>query len=289
LSRGPDQHRPDARTADLRTSDRARGPTAGAFERGLSLPRGDERERVELRGREYFLNGPESRALATVGAFRVLNPSDVRDERAGSDDRHGVLRHLAEQGLLTRETLTDRDGGYTVVALTGEGKALLDAHASGEPGDRQEYYADIVKPRELRHDAQLYRVYLEEADRIERDGGRPTRVILDYEIKRDYQRFLNRGDASQAPDDVRRDRLAFAEAHDLPVIDGHLELPDLRIEYETEDGRIEYRDVELETEHYSRSQFAGKARAGFVRYRVGSSGRSRGGTPFDPRHLERLG
>jgi len=47
--------------------------------------------------------------------------------------------------------------------------------------------------------------------------------------------------------------------------------------------------VELETEHYSRGQLAGKARAGFVRYRAGSSGRSRGGTPFDPRHLERVG
>src|SRR4029453_1522319 len=75
----------------------------------------------------------------------------------------------------------------------------------------------------------------------------------------------------------------------LPVIDGHLALPDLRIEYETSAGRIEYRDVELETEHYSRGQLAGKARAGFVRYRAGSNGCSRGGTPFDLRHLERVG
>jgi hypothetical protein len=46
------------------------------------------------------------------------------------------------------------------------------------------------------------------------------------------------------------------------VIDGHLELPDLRIEYEAEDGRLEHRDVELVTEHYSRGQVSGKARAG---------------------------
>jgi hypothetical protein len=52
--------------------------------------------------------------------------------------------------------------------------------------------------------------------------------------------------------------LAFADAHDLPVIDGHLELPDLRIEYEDADGRIETRDVEVVTEHYSRAQLAGK-------------------------------
>ena len=32
----------------------------------------------------------------------------------------------------------------------------------------------------------------------------------------------------------------------------------------TEDGRLEHRDVELVTEHYSRGQLAGKARAGFA-------------------------
>jgi hypothetical protein len=227
--------------------------------------------------------------LATVGAFRVLSPDDFSDERVAGDGRHGAWRRLSEQGLLTRESLTDRHGVHHVVALTPEGKALLEAHATGQSDHRQEYFAEIVKPRELRHDAQLYRVFLEEAGRIERNGGHPTRVVLDYELKRDYQRFLNRDDATDNPADVSRDRREFAEAHGLPVIDGHLELPDLRIEYETSDGRTEHRDLELETEHYSRGQLAGKARAGFVRYRTGSSGRSRGGTPFDPRHLERVG
>ena len=57
----------------------------------------------------------------------------------------------------------------------------------------------------------------------------------------------------------------FAADAKLPVVDGHLALPDLRIEYETADGRIEYRDVELVTEHYSRGQLAGKSAAS-VRY-----------------------
>jgi hypothetical protein len=289
MSRGLDDSRSDHRGAVLRNDERATLPRERALERGGSLPRGPDRERVQFRGREYSLNGVEARVLATVGAFRVLSPSDFEDERAGPDSRHGAWHHLAEQGLLTRETLTDRDGASSVVALTREGKDLLDAHSSDTSSARQEYYADIVKPRELRHDAQLYRVYLEEVDRIEADGGRPIRVVLDYELKHDYQRFLNREDAGDDPDHVTRDRLAFAETHGLPVINGHLELPDLRIEYETPDGRLEYRDVELETEHYSRGQLSGKARAGFVRYRAGSGGRSRGGRPFDPRHLERLG
>jgi len=63
-----------------------------------------------------------------------------------------------------------------------------------------------------------------------------------------------------------------------------------RIEYESADGRLEYRDVELVTEHYSRSQLAGKSAAGFALYRAAGAGGSsrRGGTPFDPHHLERL-
>ena len=91
------------------------------------------------------------------------------------------------------------------------------------------------------------------------------------------------------------DLQAFAEARQLPIVDGHLELPDLRLEYETADGRIETRDVEVVTEHYSAVQLAGKARAGFALYRparVSPFGRggnsSRGGTPVDPHNLEWL-
>jgi len=257
------------------------------------LPRGEERERVEFRGRAYSLNGAETRMLATVGAFRVL-PTDDLTSGQGQHGSRNDCRHLADQGLLSRETITDPHGSRHVVSLTREGKDLLDAHATSRPdGHRQAYYAGVVKPRELAHDVQLYRVFKDELAQIEREGGRVSRIVLDYELKREYQTFLNREDR---PDDatVDRDRVAFAEAHDLTVIRGHLELPDLRIEYETEDGRLEYRDVELISEHYSRGQIAGKARAGFTCYRAAGSGRERGGnsqqggSPFDPRHLTRL-
>ena len=117
----------------------------------------------------------------------------------------------SEQGLLTRETLTHRSGARHVMALTREGKALLDAHRGArQDGRRQEYDAGVVKPRELSHDAQLYRAYRAEATRIEREGGRVTRVVLDYEPKRDYQKFLNRKDRPEAAE-VRDDRQAFAQ------------------------------------------------------------------------------
>jgi hypothetical protein len=292
MSRGPrDDARPSPDGPDRHADRPSRTRDADPITDRVTLPRGEARERVEFRGREYVLSGSETRALATVGAFRVVSADDLRDERPGQDIWHGDWRRLADQGLITREAIADRDGTQHLVVLTREGKALLDGHVRPYPDGRQQaFYAGLVKPRELRHDAQVYLLFRAEADRIERDGGRLHRVVLDYELKRDYQTFLNRPDRPEDAE-VKTDRLVFAEAHDLPVIDGHLELPDLRIEYETADGRLAYRDVELVTEHYSRAQLAGKARAGFTRYRASrrrGGAATQGGTPFDPRHLERL-
>ena len=102
-----------------------------------------------------------------------------------------------------------------------------------------------------------------------------------------YHRFVEErvregGDRDQA-------RREFAEDHDLPFRDGRIELPDLRIEYETRDGERAHRDVELATENYSRSQLAGKHSAGFRIYRAAGAGAiSRSATPSDPHHLEWL-
>ena len=54
-------------------------------------------------------------------------------------------------------------------------------------------------------------------------------------------------------------------------------MPDLRIEYETADGEHRHLDLELATEHYSRSQMATKSSAGFKTYGVIST--SRGSRP----------
>jgi hypothetical protein len=253
---------------------------------GLTLPRGPQREEVQFRDHTYSLRGSETRTLATVGAFRVVPADDVNARTGSLDVWHGELGYLAKQGLIEHTRVPINDRPTTVVALTQEGKALLDAHRPDR--ESQHYHAGLVKPREIAHDAQIYRLYQAEAAHIERDGGHIHRVVLDYELKHDYQMFLHRrgqhDDASGAE--------AFGVEYDLPVRSGHLELPDLRIEYETEDGRLEHRDVELVTEHYSRGQLAGKAASGFKLY--GSGGRVRGGSsrgggsPFDPRNLEWL-
>jgi hypothetical protein len=146
------------------------------------------------------------------------------------------VRSLADQGLVARAHLVVNAQPTTVLVLTREAKDLLDRHrVSGEDGRPQRYHAGLVKPRELAHDAQLYRLYRAEAARIVDDGGTVRRVVLDYELKRDYQRYLNRSDRPE-DEGIEEARRAFAESADLPIVDGQVQLPDLRIEYEDRDG-----------------------------------------------------
>jgi hypothetical protein len=259
---------------------RDRCPDNDLFGRHLSVPRGETRERIEGRERTHLLDESDMRTLATIGAFRVVPVEDL-DEAAD-------LRRLSDDRLVTFETLTDVAGSERIASLTSEGRAVLEANRNPDcDGRAQAFYAGVVKARELPHDARVYRAFKEEEARIETEGGRVTRVVLDYELKREYQKFLNRDDRSDDAT-LESDRRAFAEAHDLPIVRGHLELPDLRIEYDTADGRTEHRDVEIVTEHYSRGQISGKTRAGFACYRAAGSQAPTGGTPFDPRHLTRL-
>jgi hypothetical protein len=268
-------------------------PAVAVPTRGLTLRPGPDREVITHRHRTYRLRDADVRLLATVGVFRVVRADDLQATGSSRDAWTGALRHLRDEGLLDAKTVTVNREALAVVVLTRAGKALLESHQDADLGGaRQAFHAGLVKPRELAHDAQLFRLFQAEGARIEADGGRVTHVMLDYELKRDYQTFLNRPDRLDDADD---DLHTFAARSGLPIVDGHLELPDLRIEYESPDGDVWHRDVELVTEHYSRAQLAGKARAGFALYRAVGAGLPRGGsaraggTPVDPHHLEWMG
>lgn len=83
-----------------------------------------------------------------------------------------------------------------------------------EPKARQEFHASIRSvrhtrfavhwPRELMHDAQVYRAYLKDAERLREDGAFIRRVVLDHELKREYQQFPGVPRALQ-PDAAGRD------------------------------------------------------------------------------------
>jgi DNA-binding MarR family transcriptional regulator len=286
--RGPSTPR-DVRRADPRE----------VFAEDLRLPRGSSRERVRLHGQSYRLRGSEVRTLATVGAFRVVPAEDLREASGRrSHAGGGDIYRLREAGLVRTLPHIVGHRRTTLVTLTERGRDLLERHRIAGEGREQAFYAGAVKPRELTHDSHAYRAYLQAAERLTASGGRVHRVVLDYELKRDYQRFLqerNRARRTSRPDhDEEVSTVAdWARAHDLPEVDDHVQFPDVRIEYEQPDGRWAIEDVEVLTTHYRGAMAAAKARSGFTCYRAsglgrlgGRSGRSGGGRPFDPRVAE---
>ena len=287
-----DRHRdapdpPDARSTDPRD----------VFARDLDLPRGLERERVHAHEHTYDLRGSEVRMLATIGAFRVVPADDLRDANGRQADLwHGDLGRLRSQGLVRTVAPLDRGEGTVVVSLTERGKDVLETHRGRERESRQTFYAGHVKPRELTHDAQVYRAYLRSAERLQSKGARVERVVLDYELKRDYQRFLQernreRSDSDGRPTRTREEIKAWAQENDLPIVNDRVQFPDLRLEYERPDGRRDIENVEVTTAHYRGMHASGKVAAGFTRFRgiagrVGGSGRIGSSSPFDPHAAE---
>jgi hypothetical protein len=62
----------------------------------------------------------------------------------------------------------------------------------------------VHRPRELTHDSQVYRAYLKEAERLREDNALIRRVLLDHELKREYQQFLSRHPDSAVTASARR-------------------------------------------------------------------------------------
>ncbi len=272
---------------DLDSRDRGAIDPRDVFLQSLDLPRGLEREIVRDRDDEYALRGSESRTLSIVGAFRVVSSRDLADhDDRPADPRTGDLRHLREEGLIRVVPLDGhRDDA---VVLTERGLELLESHRRDRDDSRDEqqaFYAELKKAREVEHDVQVYRAYEREAERLRERGAHIERVVLDYELKREYQQFLqerNRGraDSDGRPDRTEREVREWAMEHDLPYFDGHVHFPDVRIEYETPDGRHDHEDIEVLTVHYRGAHGAAAARSGFSSFR-GSSART-GGSSFDP-------
>ena len=95
------------------------------------------------------------------------------------------------------------------------------------------------------------------------------RVVLDYELKQKAYSPLAKAKALPAAEYARRQE-EIARENGLKVVQGHIALPDLRIEYETSSGQQTHVDLELATEHYRGSHLASKAEAGFKMYAAGA-------------------
>ncbi|MGH9486999.1 MAG: hypothetical protein ACRD04_05350 [Terriglobales bacterium] len=211
--------------------------------------------------------------LAEVGRFRVIRARTLEQvffaghRRACSD----ALLQLRSDGLIEDRLVRQRartPGGSPVkihlISLTREGKKLVTAR----PGhDRaQAIYAGLVKEREALHDSNLYPVYRAHAARLKAQGATIRRVVLDFELKRVYLRELRRREKEHPNANREILQRAVAAQFALPVLDGRVQFPDLRIEYETPGAGIARADIELATASYHHRHIAQKARAGFTIY-----------------------
>ena len=218
-------------------------------------------------GRQIYSVSPDERqTMYDIGRFRVLLGVDILAIRyQGKETALQDLRSLMQQGLIQKKAVwTGKSGEVDEFwALTKAGKRFLKKLYPIPSG--QALYTDFVKPKELRHDAAIYRVFQREAAQIEKDGGQVRRVVLDYELKKKVYSPLAKAKAL-APAEYAKRQAEIAQTHGLKVINRHIVFPDLRIEYVDRSGSSTHIDLEVATSDYHGSHAAEKAAAGFRIY-----------------------
>lgn len=223
---------------------------------------------LRWRDRTVHLRASARDTLRIVGTFRTVAVSDLaRTAYGGNRDRlEQDIRSLTRRGWLERHTVPGRHGGRAeaVLVLSRDGHAFAARRLALEG---QVLHWGLVKPKEQAHDAALFRVAEAEAGRLAQRGGTVRRVVLDFELK---AQVAARRNAPGAPTDPE----TIAQALHLRVVNGTVQIPDVRLEYETREGSMARVDLELATEHYKPSQVAAKAQAGFTIYApAGHTGR----------------
>ncbi len=271
--------------------------SGNALQSGVKRNQGPEqrprrtREGVAVDVRGVQLRQEEQQLLREAGRFRVVAVKDVTqtiyrgDERAMRTD----LDYLQKHGLVSVDSVAPRNDGrwltkprIEVVTLTKEGERL--AHETSGVSPDQKLYHGLVKRREAEHDSQIYRAYLKEAERIEKNGGSNLRVELDFELKSKVQKSIyaaHKADSERDMTDIKRE---VAEQHELPFVRNKIEIPDARIHYDMEQGsRTAFSDVEVVTAAYRPGHMQAKSQAGFRMY-ASASDNSRLGTIEDEQH-----
>jgi len=224
----------------------------------------EPRKPYEYRSRTYKLRSSEIEVMTDIGKFRAVAAKDLDEFIYRGDRKHmeADLTNLRKQRLISeREIPHAETSPRRLLALTKEGRHLL--IATKTVPKRQAIYHGFTKPREAHHDADLYRLYQRGRDRVNREGGKNVRVILDSELKKILYRDLARAGQTTDSGTAKSD---IAERHGLHQVRGRIPVPDLRIEYETPDQETARIDLELATEHYRFKNIAQKVRAGFSIY-----------------------
>jgi len=226
----------------------------------------NRRQRVVTLNREYWIRPSQEAALFDIGRFRAVNLADLKlgvfkgsQELATAD-----LRSLIRQGLIRRVWILGKEKKpLEIASLTEAGVSVLKAMDPRMENDQQVVYAGFARVAELEHDSLLYRAFLKEIDRLREERCEVRKVVLDYELKSGLYSLQQKRRGEKPFREVREET---AQELALPVINGHVTLPDFRIEYEDEEGTRSRVDIEVATGNYRQGHIAAKALAGFRIY-----------------------
>jgi hypothetical protein len=256
-----DPPRPD----EVRERASSDGPQSVGHQPGRVVSRSLEPRTVyEFRGRSYRLRNSEVATMVELGKFRAVASKDLAEfVYDGNKDRmRPDVENLFRQGLIEMKSIPNElVGSRQLLTLTKSGHRFLVQTQSAGKG--QALYHGFKKPREAHHDADLYRLYKKAAAKIEGQGGRNLRVVLDYELKKHLYRDLAKLGEDHKSASAKH---AVADTHGLKVVRGKIPVPDVRIEYETRDGERARVDLELATGHYRLRNLVEKVLAGFSIY-----------------------
>lgn len=248
-----------------------------ACERGERAREKDpERERTSFDQRKQ-------QVVNDVAAYRVASVKDLVDERFGGNAyaaRKGI-NELKRDGLVTEDTVRVKNG-KTFKVLTATDKGRREAR-DRSPGREQRYWAGLVKPNELRHDAAVYRAARNEIEALEKDGAKIKRIRLDYEMKSQVARATERARAKGGREAAQQAKIEAARKMELPVDGkGQVHYPDAQIEYEDEMGAAGRVNVEVTSGNYRGEHIQTKAAAGFALHANGRAAGRRLASALDP-------
>jgi hypothetical protein len=257
-------------------------------------PRRVPREVIGLK-----LRDEEKRLLTEVGRFRIVRVEDLNQTIYDGKSRklENDLNYLRDKGLVETQRVNLRHDGkrrkverVEVVTLTKSGRSLF--IKEGDLPRDQRVYAGLVKPREAEHDSQIYRAYRKEAERIEKNGGSNLRVRLDYEIKAQVQKAIYAERKADPKRDMAEIKQQVAKQQELPFVDGKIQIPDARIDYDLpretdqdQGSRTGHEDIEVLTAAYHAGHLRSKAQAGFRNYASASDLASLSAKIEDDSHL----
>jgi hypothetical protein len=247
------------------------------------------------------LRPEEKKLLTEVGRFRVVRVEDLNHAIYDGRSRklENDLSYLRDKGLVETQRVNLRHDGkrrtierVEVVTLTKAGRSLL--IKEGDLPRDQKVYAGLVKPREVEHDSQIYRAYRKEAEHIEKNGGSNLRVRLDYEIKSQVQKDIYAERKADPKRDIAEIKEQVAKQQELPFVDGKIQIPDARIDYDLprepnqdvdQGSQTGHQDIEVLTAAYHAGHLRSKAQAGFRNYASASDRASLSAKIEDDSHL----